>query len=94
MFKVPHDVTQAVVSRDAIAKELYARTFDTIFDWVNKAINVSSRKQRWIGILDIFGFEDMRVNSFEQVCMCVYVCIHMCVCINVRVYVTCMYMCL
>ena len=69
VFKVPHNVTEALDSRDAIAKELYANVFDLLFKWINKAIDVSSEKQRWIGVLDIFGFEDMNVNSFEQLCI-------------------------
>ena len=69
VFKVPLGVTEAIDSRDAIAKELYANIFDLLFKWINGAIDVCKDKRRWIGVLDIFGFEDMHVNSFEQLCI-------------------------
>ena len=62
-------MTDAKDSRDAIAKELYANIFDLLFKWINRAIDVCRDKARWIGVLDIFGFEDMNVNSFEQLCI-------------------------
>ncbi|XP_073025671.1 myosin-2-like [Primulina eburnea] len=61
---------QAIDSRDALAKFIYAG----LFDWLVEVINISlvSGKQhtgRSIGILDIYGFESFKKNSFEQFCI-------------------------
>jgi myosin heavy subunit len=59
---------QAEDSRDGLAKALYER----LFNWLVSRINVSTAPQNptWvkstIGILDIFGFESFKHNSFEQ----------------------------
>lgn len=63
----PH-VEQAVKNRDAFCAELYA----ALFDWIVQRINrVGDPKNamgaRFIGVLDIFGFEIFETNSFEQV---------------------------
>jgi myosin-5 len=55
--------------RDALSKAIYAK----IFDWLVSAINVSlsndGKMVHHIGILDIFGFEHFKHNSFEQFCI-------------------------
>lgn len=53
--------------RDALAKSIFA----ALFDWVVAQVNATSRAsggalQHTIGILDIFGFEQLKHNSFEQ----------------------------
>lgn len=61
----PH---QALHLRDALAKAVYSRLFDWLVHRANMAFDRSSgRETQFIGILDIFGFEDMRRNGFEQV---------------------------
>ncbi|KAL0320708.1 UNVERIFIED_CONTAM: Myosin-2 [Sesamum radiatum] len=60
---------QAINSRDALAKFIYA----SLFDWLVEKINLSlSRGKhntgRSISLLDICGFESFKKNSFEQFC--------------------------
>ncbi|KAJ8614223.1 hypothetical protein CTAYLR_001136 [Chrysophaeum taylorii] len=60
----PH---QAQHLRDALSKAVYARLFDWLVHRANTAFDLSSGKEtQFIGVLDIFGFEDMRRNGFEQ----------------------------
>ncbi|XP_014645839.1 PREDICTED: unconventional myosin-VIIa [Ceratotherium simum simum] len=65
---------QALDVRDAFVKGIYGRLFVWIVDKVNAAIykppsqEVKSSR-RSIGLLDIFGFENFAVNSFEQLCI-------------------------
>ncbi|RKO93119.1 P-loop containing nucleoside triphosphate hydrolase protein [Blyttiomyces helicus] len=61
---------QAIVGRDSIAKFIYSM----LFDWLVKVINNNLSKdgkagQRFIGVLDIYGFEHFKKNSFEQFCI-------------------------
>lgn len=64
----------AIATRDAMAKCLYAALFDWIVMRINQAL-LSKRdnkdlNRRYIGILDIFGFEDFGgQNYFEQFCI-------------------------
>mmetsp|Transcript_7080 Transcript_7080/g.23238 ORF Transcript_7080/g.23238 Transcript_7080/m.23238 type:complete len:823 (+) Transcript_7080:105-2573(+) len=54
--------------RDALAKAVYARLFDWLVCRANTAFDVSTgQENQFIGVLDIFGFEDMKSNGFEQV---------------------------
>ncbi|XP_019630242.1 PREDICTED: unconventional myosin-VIIa-like, partial [Branchiostoma belcheri] len=65
-----YSVEQALEARDAIAKSLYQRLFVWLVERVNRTVyRQSERRCRTIGILDIFGFEDFDVNSFEQLCI-------------------------
>ncbi|ELR24836.1 myosin head (motor domain) domain containing protein [Acanthamoeba castellanii str. Neff] len=60
--------SEAIDTRDALAKAIYARLFDWLVTQINKAIlkeDICSS----IGVLDIFGFENFKVNSFEQFCI-------------------------
>ncbi|XP_065765747.1 unconventional myosin-XV [Muntiacus reevesi] len=64
----PLTVESAVDSRDAIAKVLYA----LLFSWLITRVNalVSPQKDALsIAVLDIYGFEDLSFNSFEQLCI-------------------------
>ncbi len=52
-----------------MAKLLYARLFEWVVSRLNDALGSSGRRQSFIGVLDIYGFEVFRVNSFEQFCI-------------------------
>uniref|UniRef100_A0A087XL45 Myosin XVAb n=1 Tax=Poecilia formosa TaxID=48698 RepID=A0A087XL45_POEFO len=55
-------------SRDAVAKILYT----LLFSWLTERINgrVYPRTEALsISVLDIYGFEELQVNSFEQLCI-------------------------
>ncbi|XP_059488251.1 unconventional myosin-XV isoform X2 [Neocloeon triangulifer] len=64
----PLSIDQALDARDAFAKALYS----TLFSWLVARINqivCKGGKRTAISILDIFGFEDFKENSFEQLCI-------------------------
>jgi myosin heavy subunit len=64
----PQTADQARDSRDALAKALYSRLFDYLVARTNAAFDVDpDPSSSFIGILDIFGFEDLTPNGFEQV---------------------------
>ncbi|KAG5189092.1 P-loop containing nucleoside triphosphate hydrolase protein [Tribonema minus] len=64
----PQTAEQARDSRDALAKALYSRLFDYLVHETNEAFDVDTDPAAaFIGILDIFGFEDLNPNGFEQV---------------------------
>ena len=58
-------VAAAANCRDALAKHLYTGLFDWLVRRINAAIGAASGvgDGRWIGILDIFGFERFQVNG-------------------------------
>lgn len=64
----PLSVTQALDTRDALSKALYSSMFSWLVDRVNSIVD-KKIKSHSIGILDIFGFEDFKANSFEQLCI-------------------------
>ncbi|NWI80403.1 MYO3A protein, partial [Dryoscopus gambensis] len=70
----PNSVEKATDVRDAMAKALYGR----LFSWIVNRINTLLKPDKHlsenddglnIGILDIFGFENFKKNSFEQLCI-------------------------
>ncbi|NWY62474.1 MYO3A protein, partial [Chionis minor] len=70
----PNTVEKATDVRDAMAKALYGR----LFSWIVNRINALLKPDKHlsgnddglnIGILDIFGFENFKKNSFEQLCI-------------------------
>ncbi|KAH7544217.1 hypothetical protein JRO89_XS15G0130300 [Xanthoceras sorbifolium] len=61
---------QAIDSRDALAKFIYGSLFDWLVEQINKSLEVGKRcTGRSISILDIYGFESFKKNSFEQFCI-------------------------
>ena len=56
-------------SRDALATSLYSKLFDLLVDRVNASIGHDESCKSCIGVLDIYGFESLAVNSFEQFCI-------------------------
>ncbi|XP_033629010.1 myosin-IIIb-like isoform X6 [Asterias rubens] len=64
---------QAEDIRDALSKALYGRLFNWIVNKINTLLKPTEQAgedgQRSISILDIFGFENFSVNSFEQLCI-------------------------
>ncbi|XP_062386559.1 unconventional myosin-IXb isoform X2 [Sardina pilchardus] len=71
---LPYSLSEAVTARDSMAKSLYG----SLFDWIVLRINHALLNKKEvegsiqclsIGVLDIFGFEDFTVNSFEQFCI-------------------------
>ncbi|KAF7689784.1 hypothetical protein HF521_013137 [Silurus meridionalis] len=64
----PLTVESAVDARDAVAKILYS----LLFHWLTTRINgrvYPKNEALSISILDIYGFEELALNSFEQLCI-------------------------
>ncbi|KAH0857951.1 hypothetical protein HID58_086212 [Brassica napus] len=59
------DPEAATLSRDALAKVMYSRLVDKI----NSSIGQDPHSKYLIGVLDIYGFESFKTNSFEQFCI-------------------------
>uniref|UniRef100_A0A8L8K2M3 Myosin motor domain-containing protein n=1 Tax=Heligmosomoides polygyrus TaxID=6339 RepID=A0A8L8K2M3_HELPZ len=65
------NMQKSVFSAAALAKVLYERVFKWLLEKCNEAIsaNTSMLMSRFIGVLDIAGFEIVQKNSFEQLCI-------------------------
>ena len=74
----PLTLENCITSRDSLAKEIYNR----LFLWIVKKMNSRLSPQynfdtdeenfndmKYIGLLDIYGFECFQVNSLEQLCI-------------------------
>uniref|UniRef100_A0A8D9AYW5 Unconventional myosin-XV n=1 Tax=Cacopsylla melanoneura TaxID=428564 RepID=A0A8D9AYW5_9HEMI len=62
-------IDQALDTRDAFAKALYSSLFAWLVARINHIVYKGTKKTAAISILDIFGFEDFKENSFEQLCI-------------------------
>uniref|UniRef100_A0A4W6FQY8 non-specific serine/threonine protein kinase n=1 Tax=Lates calcarifer TaxID=8187 RepID=A0A4W6FQY8_LATCA len=67
-------VDKATDVRDAMSKALYGRLFSWIVNRINSLLqpdmNICAAESGMnVGILDIFGFENFKKNSFEQLCI-------------------------
>uniref|UniRef100_A0A3Q2XUB6 non-specific serine/threonine protein kinase n=1 Tax=Hippocampus comes TaxID=109280 RepID=A0A3Q2XUB6_HIPCM len=67
-------VDKAADVRDAMSKALYGRLFSWIVNRINTLlqpdVNICAAESGMnVGILDIFGFENFKKNSFEQLCI-------------------------
>ncbi|KAL1496526.1 hypothetical protein AB1Y20_016479 [Prymnesium parvum] len=63
---VPLTLEQAKDSREALTKAIYGKLFSWLVIRCNSMLVDTSIIAAFIGILDIFGFEDFKLNSFEQ----------------------------
>ncbi|KAK7277807.1 hypothetical protein RJT34_22824 [Clitoria ternatea] len=63
------DPQSAAISRDGLAKTIYSRLFDWLVDKINNSIGQDPNSKSLIGVLDIYGFESFKTNSFEQFCI-------------------------
>ncbi|KAJ3023781.1 UNVERIFIED_CONTAM: Myosin type-2 heavy chain 1 [Siphonaria sp. JEL0065] len=64
------NAAQATTGRDSVAKFIYSM----LFDWLVKVVNKNLARDEdpnptFIGVLDIYGFEHFKKNSFEQFCI-------------------------
>lgn len=60
----------ALDARDAFVKGIYGKIFVWLVEKINLAVGKKFPDQKLsIGVLDIFGFENFEVNSFEQLCI-------------------------
>lgn len=66
---IPFNSTQASDNKDVLAKTLYSAIFQHIVAHINISLTTAKVTQKFIGILDIFGFESFVLNSFEQLCI-------------------------
>ncbi|KAK1296477.1 hypothetical protein QJS10_CPB15g00008 [Acorus calamus] len=63
-------LSQAIDTRDALAKSIYASLFEWLVEQINKSLEAGKRRTgRSISILDIYGFESFNRNGFEQFCI-------------------------
>mmetsp|Transcript_119200 Transcript_119200/g.218389 ORF Transcript_119200/g.218389 Transcript_119200/m.218389 type:complete len:1369 (+) Transcript_119200:50-4156(+) len=70
LLKIKLGKDQAIAQRDTLAKAIYSKVFDGLILSITRCLRARSGrldKRRSIGLLDIFGFEDMKINGFEQV---------------------------
>ncbi|KAF0686959.1 Aste57867_21251 [Aphanomyces stellatus] len=75
-IKAVLDVQKAEDCKEVVAKTIYARLFDWLVERINDCMNyedsssnVTDPNLRFIGIVDIFGFEIFPHNSLEQLCI-------------------------
>ncbi|XP_042064590.1 myosin-2-like isoform X1 [Salvia splendens] len=61
---------QAIDTRDALAMFIYVSLFDWLVEQMNLSLSVGKDNMgRSISILDMYGFESLKKNSFEQFCI-------------------------
>ncbi|KAI1301484.1 Myosin heavy chain, muscle [Halotydeus destructor] len=60
---------QCVYSMGAMAKAMFDRCFKWLVKKCNETLDTKQKRQHFIGVLDIAGFEIFDSNGFEQICI-------------------------
>ncbi|GIX99464.1 myosin heavy chain, muscle [Caerostris darwini] len=60
---------QVLYSLGALAKAFFDRTFKWLVKKLNETLDTQQKRQYFIGVLDIAGFEIFDFNGFEQLCI-------------------------
>ena len=71
-YTIDFTKVQAEAARDAVVKAVYTHLFDWVVLKVNNNLMKGAEetaKLPYVGLLDIFGFENFKHNSFEQLCI-------------------------
>ena len=58
---------QVTNSIGALSKAIFSRMFDWLVKRVNETLDVKTKRQYFIGVLDIAGFEIFDVRSFLRI---------------------------
>ena len=53
----------------ALTKATYHKMFNWLVSRLNKTLDTKNKRQYFIGVLDIAGFEIFEFNTFEQLCI-------------------------
>lgn len=69
VYSVPLKKELAMDCRDALAKAIYSNVFDWLVSTINNSLADDVNMRNHVGVLDIFGFEHFKHNSFEQFCI-------------------------
>lgn len=69
IFLKPMSIQDATTARDALAKHIYSALFNWVVMMINRTLESEMQRHRFIGVLDIYGFETFEINSFEQFCI-------------------------
>jgi len=69
-YNVPCKTQEALYRLEALSKDLYSKTFRWLVDCLNVHLaSATPLECESISILDIFGFECFKHNTFEQLCI-------------------------
>eukprot|EP00928_Gymnodinium_smaydae_P079607 TRINITY_DN6349_c0_g2_i2.p1 TRINITY_DN6349_c0_g2~~TRINITY_DN6349_c0_g2_i2.p1 ORF type:complete len:1049 (-),score=172.03 TRINITY_DN6349_c0_g2_i2:167-3313(-) len=60
---------EAEISKDSLAQRMYGEMFDEVVSRINDVVGAGHHESLFCGMLDIFGFEHFKSNSFEQLCI-------------------------
>eukprot|EP01041_Mallomonas_annulata_P003798 gene3798-7548_t len=69
ILRMTLDAEQSIHMRDSLSKSIYLALFNWILDFINNNsidLKFTNNIAYFIGILDIFGFESLEYNSYEQ----------------------------
>ncbi len=60
---------QVINAIGALSRSIYSRCFRWLVERVNQTLDIKTKRQYFIGVLDIAGFEIFEYNGFEQLCI-------------------------